>query len=149
LSVTRFFQLLIVAAALVLAGGPALAGGGSAKPSKGHGEGAANGPADLSLKMPRLVAPVMVKGEMVRYMHLDVTLQLPDVKNRNFLMEKVPYMQDAFVRSVHATSILRNEETQEVDVDGLRSRLLAICERVAGAGLVKDIEFRDVSKSME
>lgn len=133
----------------MFAGGAALASGGSAKPAKGHGDDAATEPADLSLKMPRLVAPVMIKGELARYMHLDVTLKLTDRNNRKVLTDKVPYMQDAFVRSVHATSILRNEEAQEVDVDGLRARLLAICERVAGAGLVKDIEFRDVSKSME
>jgi flagellar basal body-associated protein FliL len=98
--------------------------------------------------MPRLIAPLMVKSEMVRYVHFDVTLKLPDTTDRKTLLDKVPYIQDAFVRSVHATSIVKNEETQELDVEGLRSRLLAICDRVVGAGLVKDIEFRDVSKGM-
>lgn len=148
MSANRLFQL-VVFAAVVLACEPVLAGGGAAKPSEGHGEGHASVPADKTLKMPRLIAPVMVKGEMVRYMHLDVTLKLPDANNRKVLMDKVPYMQDAFVRAVHATSILGNEETQQVDVDGLRTRLLAICDRVVGAGLVNDIEFRDVSKGTE
>ena len=147
--VIRLFVHLLVLAALVLASGPAVAGGGSSKPSKGHGAGDEAGPSEPKLKMPRLVAPMIVKGEMVRYVHFDVTLKLPDTTNRKALLDRVPYIQDAFVRSVHATSILKNEETQEFDVDGLRSRLLAICDRLAGAGLVKDIEFRDVSKSME
>jgi len=148
LPVTRLLQFLMVVGALVLAGGSALAAGGSTKPSKGHGESPLDGPSALTLKMPRLIAPLMVKSEMVRYVHFDVTLKLPDTTDRKTLLDKVPYIQDAFVRSVHATSIVKNEETQELDVEGLRSRLLAICDRVVGAGLVKDIEFRDVSKGM-
>jgi|GEM_PF-2682404 len=139
----------MVVAALVLASGPVFAGGGSSKPSKGHGAGGEAGAIDPKLKMPRLVAPMIVKGEMVRYVHFDVTLKLPETTNRKAILDLVPYIQDALLRSVHATSILKNEETQEVDVDGLRSRLLAICDRLAGAGLVKDIEFRDVSRGME
>lgn len=145
----RSLLCVMAALALAFAADPALASGGSKKPAKGHGEKADAVPAVPSQKMPRLVAPLIVGGQMVRYVHFDVTLMLPDDKNKKQLMDKVPYLQDAFLRDVHATTILKNEETEEIDVAGLRGRLLAICDRLVGAGLVKDIQFRDVSKDIQ
>lgn len=144
-TMVRSAAWLAVALSLGLAVLPAGAGGSP----KGHGDKAGPNAVDLTVKMPRLVAPVMVKGEMTRYLHIDVTLKLPDDKDRKTLSDKVPYLQDAFLRDVHAVTILKNEDTQEVDKAGLKARLLAICERVAGAGLVNDIELRDVSKPTE
>jgi flagellar basal body-associated protein FliL len=141
-----YARLLIALAAMVAGIAPALASGAPAKKSGGHGEKAEAVPEIPFLKMPRLVAPLMVKGEMVRYVHFEVTFLLPDDSNKKMLMDKVPYIQDAFVRDVHGATILKNEETQEIDAAGLRGRLLAIVTRVAGPGIVKDIEFRDVSK---
>jgi flagellar basal body-associated protein FliL len=141
-----YARLLIALAAMVAGIAPALASGAPAKKSGGHGEKAEAVPEIPFLKMPRLVAPLMVKGEMVRYVHFEVTFLLPDDSNKKMLMDKVPYIQDAFVRDVHGATILKNEETQEIDAAGLRGRLLAIVTRLAGPGIVKDIEFRDVSK---
>ena len=138
-SVMGYARLLIALAAMG-------AGIAPAKKSGGHGEKAEAVPEIPFLKMPRLVAPLMVKGEMVRYVHFEVTFLLPDDSNKKMLMDKVPYIQDAFVRDVHGATILKNEETQEIDAAGLRGRLLAIVTRLAGPGIVKDIEFRDVSK---
>lgn len=145
-SVMGYARLLIALAAMVAGIAPALASGAPAKKSGGHGEKAEAVPEIPFLKMPRLVAPLMVKGEMVRYVHFEVTFLLPDDSNKKMLMDKVPYIQDAFVRDVHGTTILKSEETQEIDAAGLRGRLLAIVTRLAGPGIVKDIEFRDVSK---
>ena len=145
-SVMGYARLLIALAAMVAGIAPALASGAPAKKSGGHGEKAEAVPEIPFLKMPRLVAPLMVKGEMVRYVHFEVTFLLPDDSNKKMLMDKVPYIQDAFVRDVHGATILKSEETQEIDAAGLRGRLLAIVTRLAGPGIVKDIEFRDVSK---
>jgi hypothetical protein len=135
-------QLLPVVMSVVLLGAfPAIAGGGGAPKKDEHG-----GPDIPTLKMPRLVAPVMVKGEMVRYVHLDVTLVLLREDDKKRVYDKVPYIQDAFLRDVHATTVLKSEETEELDRAGLRARLLAIVARVAGTSAVKDVEFRDITQ---
>lgn len=136
------FVFVMVMGSLTAVPGAMAAGGSS---SKGKSEKAAE-PIIPSLKMPRLVAPVMIKGEMVRYIHFDVKFILPDETNKKKLMDKVPYIQDAFLRDVHGATIVKNEDTEEIDEAGLKARLLAICARVVGDGLVKDIELRDVSK---
>lgn len=137
--------LSVVISMALLGAGPAMAGSSSAPKKDEHG-----GPASTSdipsLKMPRLVAPVMIKGEMVRYVHLDVTLLLVREDDRKRVYDRVPYIQDAFLRDVHATTVLKSEETEELDQAGLRARLLAIIARVAGASAVKDVEFRDITK---
>jgi hypothetical protein len=124
---------------------PAIAGGGGAPKKDEHG--GPTSPSDIpTLKMPRLVAPIMVKGEMVRYVHLDVTLVLLREDDKKRVYDRVPYIQDAFLRDVHATTVLKSEETEELDEAGLKARMLAIIARVAGAGAIKDIEFQDITQ---
>ena len=137
--------LSVVISMALLGASPAMAGGGSAPKKDEHG-GSPSSSDIPSLKMPRLVAPIMIKGEMVRYLHLDVTLVLLREDDRKRVYDRVPYIQDAFLRDVHATTILKSEDTEELDQAGLRARLLAIVARVAGASAVKDVEFRDITK---
>jgi len=137
--------LSVVVSVTLLGAGPAMAGGG-AEPKKDEHGGSASSSDIPSLKMPRLVAPIMIKGEMVRYVHLEVTLVLLREDDRKRVYDKVPYIQDAFLRDVHATTVLKSEDTEELDQAGLRARLLAIIARVAGASGVKDVEFRDITK---
>ncbi len=104
----RLIVFVIALSSLAVAPAATAAGGSS---SKGKSEKSAE-PLIPSLKMPRLVAPVMVKGEMVRYVHFEVKFILPDESNKKMLMDKVPYLQDAFLRDVHGATLVKNEDTQ-------------------------------------
>lgn len=93
--------------------------------------------------MPMLVAPVMVKGQLVRYVYLNVTLILPDDTNKMMLLEKIPYIQDAFLREVHGTTIVLGEDPNALDQAGLEQRLLSACIKIVGPDIVKKVGFRD------
>src|SRR6185295_3395074 len=95
-------------------------------------------PRTPSVDMPILVAPVVVNGEMDHYVYLGVTLQLVDDTHKSELLEKIPYLQDAFLPEVHGASIAYNNDPSIVDERGLVARLLRRCEQVAGANIVKD-----------
>lgn len=128
--------------ALVFAASPSLAsGGGSSKSEK-----AARAPAAPSVNMPMLVAPVVVKGQLHRYVYFNVTLILPDDSGKRAVMDKIPYIQDAFLRDVHRQSIVLGDDPEAIDNEGLGARLLAICTRIVGAGIVKNVDFRDSTK---
>lgn len=128
--------------ALVFAIAPALAGGGGSSKS----EKSTRTPAVPSVNMPMLVAPVVVKGRLDRYVYFNVTLILPDDSGKRAVMDKIPYIQDAFLRDVHRQSIVLGDDPGVIDNEGLGARLLAICTRIVGAGIVKKVDFRDSSQ---
>ena len=96
-----------------------------------------------------LVAPVMVKGQLAKYVYLNVTLILPDESNKMKLLEKIPYIQDAFLREVHGATIALGEDPEVLDVAGLEQRLLSACTNVVGPDIVKKVEFRDSAKDFK
>jgi hypothetical protein len=103
-------------------------------------------PSVPSVNMPMLVAPVMIKGQLARYVYLNVTLVLPDESNKMMLLEKIPYIQDAFLREVHRGTIALGEDPDVLDDAGLGRRLMDACVKVVGADIVKKVDFRDSAK---
>jgi flagellar basal body-associated protein FliL len=120
-----------------------------AAPKKPHGEAAEPaqpaGPRIPSVAMPKLVAPIIVNGQLHHYAYLSVTLQLNDDGQKTMVLEKIPYLQDAFLREVHETSIVLDNNPDAVDKEGLAQRLVAISARVLGPGVVKNVDFLNVA----
>jgi hypothetical protein len=55
-------------------------------------------------------------------------------------------LQDAFVREVHRQTIVRQDDPMAVDGAGLKERLRATIETVAGPGFVDDLIFENTSE---
>ena len=106
-------------------------------------------PAVPSVQMPMLVAPVIIDGQLAHYANLSVTLILPDDSNKLMLLDKIPYIQDAFLREVHGLPIILGNDPNVLDDEGLGSRLLSLCEGIVGPGIVKKVAFRDSSKDFQ
>jgi hypothetical protein len=138
------WSLVAAVLAMGLAPLPAeAAGGGHGSKKKAAKEESV--PAVPSVNMPMLVAPVMIKGKLARYVYLNVTLVLPDESNKMMLLDKVPYIQDAFLREVHRGTIALGEDPDMLDEAGLGRRLLDACIKVVGPDIVKKVDFRDLA----
>ena len=98
--------------------------------------------------MPSLVAPVVVNGELDHYVFLSVTLELTDPAHKKLMLDKVPYLQDAFLRDVHQVSIAKENDPTVVDDAGLRERLLRVSATVVGEQVVKAIELRHIVQAV-
>jgi hypothetical protein len=94
--------------------------------------------------MPALMAPVTVDGELHYYVYLAIRLELSDDGQKSLVLERIPYIQDAFLREVHRQSIAVAGDPETVDGRGLTERLVRICETVVGPGVVTGIEFRNL-----
>ena len=143
----RLMHWSLVAALLAMGAAalPAQAGGGG-HGSKKKAAKEEHVPSVPSVNMPMLVAPVMIKGQMARYVYLNVTLVLPDDTNKMMLLDKIPYIQDAFLREVHRGTIALGEDPDMLDEAGLGRRLMDVCTKVVGADIVKKVDFRDSAK---
>jgi hypothetical protein len=78
---------------------------------------------------------------------LSVTLELTDDNHKSMMLEKIPYLQDAFVREVHGPSIAKNNDPALIDDEGLKARLLRASAAVVGVDIVKAIELRDAVRA--
>lgn len=128
-----------------LCAAPAWAGGHGAK--KAEAEGAFAGPRIPTISMPTLVAPMIVDGALHHYVFLSVTLELTDDNHKSMMLEKIPYLQDAFVREVHGPSIAKNNDPALIDDESLKARLLRASAAVVGADIVRTIELRDAVRA--
>lgn len=124
---------------------PAWASGDKETPEPAKHEGVTEremgAPNDPNVDMPGLVSPVIVDGELHRYVYLSLKLKLSGTDQRSMILEKIPYLQDAFLREVHGGSIAFNNDPSIVDEAGVVKRLMHVCEGVVGVGPVKQIEI--------
>lgn len=140
---------LLALSCFLCAGLATASGGGSkskeAKHEKGSGFAAPRVP---TIYMPTLVAPVVVNGELHHYVFLSVTLELTSDQHKNMMLEKIPYIQDAFLREVHGPVIVKDNDPTLLDEDGLKGRLLRVSTAVAGPDIVKAIELRNIVEAV-
>ncbi|NWG46586.1 MAG: hypothetical protein HXY25_08565 [Alphaproteobacteria bacterium] len=109
----------------------------------GHGEeeaasgGLFNAPREVDI--PTMVAPVVGEGGAIlayAYLTLQVEVQGVDVWA---VREKIPFLQDAFLREIFARSIARGEGPVAVDEAALAARLKAQASAVIDKGTVTRI----------
>lgn len=98
--------------------------------------------------MPTLVAPVVVNGELHHYVFLSVTLELSDPSHKKRMLEKIPYLQDAFLRDVHQLSIAKDNDPMVPDDAGLKERLLRVSATVVGEQVVRAVELRHIVRAV-
>ena len=147
----RFLIAFIMMAIFLGSGSSQAAGGGHGKShgkAKPAAEAMSGGPLAGSGKpgidMPALMAPVTVNGELHYYVYLAIRLELSGDGPKSLVLEKIPYIQDAFLREVHRASIAAAGDPQTVDGRALQTRFLGITEQLVGPGVVTGIEFRNI-----
>jgi hypothetical protein len=120
------------------------AGHGAKKPEAEREKGSGfAGPRVPMISMPALVTPVVVNGELNHYVFLTVTLELTGDEHKTMMLEKIPYLQDAFLREVHRASVALNDDPALLDMAGLKARLLKVSDATVGPGIVKVVELKD------
>ena len=101
------------------------------------------GPRIPTISMPALVAPVVVNGELEHYVFLSVTLELTSDEHKTTMLEKIPYLQDAYLREVHRASVAKDNDPKVIDEDGLKERLMRVSATVGGPNIVKAVGLRN------
>jgi hypothetical protein len=116
---------------------PAFAGGG----------GAAKPAAEPSMDVPPFMAPFAVNGELQGYIYIVVKLDLTSDFKKPVVLDKIPYLQDAFLRHVHQHSIVSAQDPTKVDEAALAERLKPVAEKILGPDVVAKVSFRTVTKA--
>jgi hypothetical protein len=122
----------VLAGEAVTAGGNADAkAGGDAKPG-------------TRVDMPILVAPMIVHGRLLAYAYINSTVITNSADTSFKVRDKIPFIQDAFIRDVNGASIVDPKNTDKVDRPALQARLLADLRKVMGQEEIVSVSFSNL-----
>lgn len=134
------FALLIVAVP-ALAAAPAH-GPAPAAHAPAAGAVVPEGPAEVVL--PPIIAPMNVSGRLSGYAYITVAIHPVARDGILLIREKVPFLQDAFLRELNRGSILKADDPKAVDEAAVNARLTERAKAVLPAGTVKDLAFQEI-----
>jgi hypothetical protein len=100
--------------------------------------------AGASVTMPYLIAPLSDGGTLVAYAYISSKIVGTSQATALEIQGKIPFIQDAFVRDVNASSIAKPGNPMAVDNTVLQARLLALTKKVMGPGKVADLKILQV-----
>jgi flagellar basal body-associated protein FliL len=139
----RLVILLIIVAA-VLGGGGYTAWTLYREPLKGAVENMlkAKEPPGLQLALDPITLPLFKGGQPDRFLIMEMTLVVAGDQGLLTATRLKPRIIDAFLLYLNALAQLSIEPGLN-DLDFVKGRLLIVCERVTGPGVVRDILFKN------
>jgi flagellar FliL protein len=92
----------------------------------------------IYVEMNALTIPVIRGGAVAKYILLQISLEVPDESAREEVIDRMPRLQDAFLRDLHAyfASIPLDSP---LNVRTVKQRLQRIADRKVGAGIVDEV----------
>jgi hypothetical protein len=100
-----------------------------------------------SVEMPYLIAPVVVNGELTANAYVSSKIIAHSPAATIVVRDKLPFIQDAYVRDVNGEPIGKTSDPETVDQQALVARLLADAKRVAGPNFVDSVEIIRIQMS--
>lgn len=90
------------------------------------------------VEMDALTIPVIRGGAVAKYVLLKLSLQVEDEGARQEVIDRMPRLQDAFLRDLHGyfASIPLDSP---LNVRTVKRRLKRVCDRFVGAGVVQEV----------
>ncbi len=100
------------------------------------------GPVDVTL--PTILAPMIVDSRTENYAYITIVLKPAAPAGILAIREKVPFLQDAFLRELNGATIVKTDDPKAVDETALKARLIARMNQVLPAGTVAEFKFQPI-----
>ena len=144
----RIIILIVVAVVLLLgAGGGAwwfLMGPGAEKTEELISQ--ISKPEPVFIPLNPLVISLIQEGEVTLHVSMHLTLQLHDSWDKDLADRNMARLRDAFFHEMHALFAMRMIRESGFDSPLVRRRLLALCDRLLGEGVVADVLLRELER---
>lgn len=92
-----------------------------------------------NVEMPFLVAPMVVDGKLTGYAYISSKVVTSSRNASLDVRNKIPFIQDAFVRDVNAAPIGKSTDPKTIDTVALVARLTADVKRIIGAAKISSV----------
>jgi hypothetical protein len=100
--------------------------------------------AATAVVLPPILAPMVVDGRLQGYAHLTLSIQPRGMDKVLMVREKVPFLQDAFLRELNQSSIVKADDHAAVDTEAMTTRLMARLNHILPAGTVASLKVENV-----
>jgi len=100
------------------------------------------GPVDVT--MPTILAPMVADSRLENYAYITIVLKPAAPAGILTIREKVPFLQDAFLRELNRAPIVKAEDPISVDEAALKPRLIARMNQILPAGTVAELKFEPI-----
>jgi hypothetical protein len=100
-----------------------------------------------SVEMPYLIAPVTIDGKLVSYAYISSRIIASTPSAAIDVRNQTPFIQDAYVRDVNASSVADNSDPPVLDRPALIRRLLADAQRIVGVAKVSEVQIIQIQFS--
>ena len=107
-----------------------------------HAAPAAAGP--VSIQLPPILAPMVVANRLQGYAYITVSVMPSGPDKVVIIRDKMPFLQDSFLRELNKTPIVKAEDAKAVDADAVKTRLTARMNQVLPAGTVSELKIDEV-----
>jgi hypothetical protein len=101
-----------------------------------------------SVEMPYLIAPLMNGDSLVAYAYVSCKIIASSQSAAIDIRDRIPFIQDAFVRDVNRATVGRGDEPPTVDPTSLTARLLADARKVMPLGEVAGVRLIQIQISL-
>lgn len=95
------------------------------------------------MQVSPMLIPVIQGGELKRNIYIALRIELEAGKQAEGAAA-MPRLQDLYLRALYEIIPEQQKTSENLDLQKVRERLLAISERAVGPGVVKDIVFQSV-----
>ena len=142
--------ILIVVALILLAGGGGAAwwflmGPGAERTNELIAE--INKPEPHYIPMePLLTISLIQESEVTHHVTMQVTLMINDQFDAGMTNQNMARLRDAFLTELHSLFALRLVRTAGFESALVKDRLMKICDRLLGEGIVGDIILRELER---
>ena len=100
------------------------------------------GPADVDL--PPILAPMVVSNRLDGYAYISISLTPSGRDKVVTIREKMPFLQDAFLRELNKSPIVKADNPKAVDADGVKTRLVARMNQILPSGTVAELKLEQI-----
>jgi hypothetical protein len=101
-----------------------------------------------NVEMPFLIAPLTIDGKLFSYAYISTKVVTTSRTASLEVRDKIPFIQDAFVRDVNATPIAKAGDPKAVDRPALIARLTAKVKRIVGATKIAAVMIIQIQISL-
>ena len=100
------------------------------------------GPVDV--QMPTILAPMVADNRIENYAYITIVLKPAAPAGILAIREKVPFLQDVFLRELNGATIVKADDPKSVDEAALKPRLIARMNQILPAGTVAELKFEPI-----
>ncbi len=103
-------------------------------------------PGPTVVEVPIMLMPIATaSGRLHYYAYLHIQLEIPSPNDRWSVEDRIPYIQDAFIRELHSRPNVLNDDPMVIDIQGIKGRMSARIKDIFGDDRVGEIIIKDLA----